>query len=139
MLTCPTCGRESPDTLAFCPACASSLKPNLLDRKAWKTVTVVFCDVTVSTALGERLAPVSPAALHPLPCTPSPGGPPQRPLAKRLQRRSPSTAPRMPVRMIARTQVRCVSGVAVRARRSAAIGDVVETGAVHALDHAFDR
>ncbi|MGZ5345144.1 MAG: zinc-ribbon domain-containing protein, partial [Actinomycetota bacterium] len=25
MLTCPTCGRESPDDFTFCPACGATL------------------------------------------------------------------------------------------------------------------
>jgi class 3 adenylate cyclase/tetratricopeptide (TPR) repeat protein len=59
MLACPNCGRESPDEFAFCPACASPLTAGPLEREVRKTVTVVFCDVTGSTALGERLDPES--------------------------------------------------------------------------------
>src|SRR4029453_11910331 len=59
MLACPNCGRESPDDFAFCPACASPLTTSPLEREVRKTVTVVFCDVTGSTALGERLDPES--------------------------------------------------------------------------------
>ncbi|MGA9161573.1 MAG: adenylate/guanylate cyclase domain-containing protein, partial [Actinomycetota bacterium] len=59
MLACPSCGRESPDDFAFCPACASPLTAGPLEREVRKTVTVVFCDVTGSTALGERLDPES--------------------------------------------------------------------------------
>jgi class 3 adenylate cyclase len=57
MLTCSNCGRESPDDFAFCPACASPLTQAASAREVRKTVTVVFCDVTGSTALGERLDP----------------------------------------------------------------------------------
>ena len=58
MLTCANCGRESPDDFAFCPACAAPLARS--DRQEIrKTVTVVFCDVTGSTAMGERLDPES--------------------------------------------------------------------------------
>jgi class 3 adenylate cyclase/tetratricopeptide (TPR) repeat protein len=58
MLTCPGCGRESPNDFAFCPACASPLiAPQA--REVRKTVTVIFCDVSGSTALGERLDPES--------------------------------------------------------------------------------
>ncbi len=58
MLTCANCGRESPDDFAFCPACSAPLAPP--DRQeVRKTVTVVFCDVTGSTAMGERLDPES--------------------------------------------------------------------------------
>jgi class 3 adenylate cyclase/tetratricopeptide (TPR) repeat protein len=59
MLTCPNCGRESPADFAFCPACAAPLTPPAPAREVRKTVTVVFCDVTGSTALGERLDPES--------------------------------------------------------------------------------
>jgi class 3 adenylate cyclase/tetratricopeptide (TPR) repeat protein len=59
VLTCPTCGRESPDDFTFCPACASPLAPGPREREVRRTVTVVFCDVSGSTALGERLDPES--------------------------------------------------------------------------------
>ncbi|MEO8425122.1 MAG: adenylate/guanylate cyclase domain-containing protein, partial [Actinomycetota bacterium] len=59
MLICPSCGRGSPDDYAFCPACSSPLAPKAIDREVRKTVTIVFCDVTGSTALGERLDPES--------------------------------------------------------------------------------
>ncbi len=57
MLTCANCGRESPDDFAFCPSCAAPLTPLPVQHQVRKTVTVVFCDVTGSTALGERLDP----------------------------------------------------------------------------------
>jgi class 3 adenylate cyclase/tetratricopeptide (TPR) repeat protein len=57
VLTCANCGRESPDDFAFCPNCASPLTP--AQEEVRKTVTVVFCDVTGSTAMGERLDPES--------------------------------------------------------------------------------
>jgi class 3 adenylate cyclase/tetratricopeptide (TPR) repeat protein len=59
MLTCPNCGRESPDDFAFCPACSTPLTPAAPAREIRKTVSIVFCDVTGSTALGERLDPES--------------------------------------------------------------------------------
>ena len=59
MLTCPSCGRESPDDFAFCPACSTPLAPAAPAREVRKTVTIVFCDVTGSTALGEQLDPES--------------------------------------------------------------------------------
>ena len=58
VLTCANCGRESPDDFAFCPACAAPLAPPGR-QEVRKTVTVVFCDVTGSTAMGERLDPES--------------------------------------------------------------------------------
>jgi class 3 adenylate cyclase len=59
MATCPNCGRESPDDFDFCPACGQPLTAPAPGREVRKTVTVVFCDVTGSTALGERLDPES--------------------------------------------------------------------------------
>ncbi len=59
MLTCASCGRESPDDFAFCPACAAPLRSAETAAQIRKTVTVVFCDVTGSTAIGERLDPES--------------------------------------------------------------------------------
>ncbi len=57
MLTCQSCGRESPDGFAFCGACGTALAPLPAAREVRKVVTVVFCDVSGSTALGERLDP----------------------------------------------------------------------------------
>ena len=53
MRTCPSCGTENPDGFSFCGRCGSSLTEAAPERR--KTVTVLFCDVTGSTALGERL------------------------------------------------------------------------------------
>jgi class 3 adenylate cyclase len=58
VLTCANCGRESPEDFAFCPACSAPLTPPV-SQEVRKTVTVVFCDVTGSTAMGERLDPES--------------------------------------------------------------------------------
>ena len=59
MATCPSCGRESADDFAFCPFCGAALTaaPPEAAAEVRKTVTVVFCDVTGSTSLGERLDP----------------------------------------------------------------------------------
>jgi class 3 adenylate cyclase/tetratricopeptide (TPR) repeat protein len=59
VLTCPNCGRDSPDDFSFCPVCASPLRPADAGGEIRKTVTVVFCDVTGSTSIGERLDPES--------------------------------------------------------------------------------
>jgi len=59
VLTCGNCGRESPDDFAFCPVCAAPLVTPVEPHEVRKTVTVVFCDVTGSTAMGERLDPES--------------------------------------------------------------------------------
>jgi class 3 adenylate cyclase/tetratricopeptide (TPR) repeat protein len=57
MRACPNCGTENPDEARFCMSCAVPLSPAEPHREVRKTVTVVFCDVTGSTALGERLDP----------------------------------------------------------------------------------
>ena len=57
MRTCPACGVESPDGFRFCGSCGAALEPAAAPREVRKTVTVVFCDVSGSTALGERLDP----------------------------------------------------------------------------------
>jgi class 3 adenylate cyclase/tetratricopeptide (TPR) repeat protein len=54
---CRACGAVNPDEARFCQACGSPLEPPLPPREVRKTVTVVFCDVTGSTSLGERLDP----------------------------------------------------------------------------------
>ncbi|MEP7033495.1 MAG: adenylate/guanylate cyclase domain-containing protein [Actinomycetota bacterium] len=58
MLTCPNCGRENPEGSAFCNACGAALTAEPA-REVRKTVTVLFCDVAGSTAMGERLDPES--------------------------------------------------------------------------------
>ena len=57
MASCQACGQENPDGFRFCGACGAELAPPAVRREVRKTVTVVFCDVTGSTALGERLDP----------------------------------------------------------------------------------
>src|SRR5215218_9676925 len=59
MVTCNSCGRENPEGFRFCGNCGASLEPASAPREMRKTVTVVFSDVTGSTALGERLDPES--------------------------------------------------------------------------------
>src|SRR6266487_4575472 len=53
MPTCLSCGTENPEGFRFCGRCRSPLAEAAPERR--KTVTVLFCDVTGSTALGERL------------------------------------------------------------------------------------
>ena len=58
MKRCPSCGEENADRARFCHNCATPLAqvaPPSGDVR--KVVTVVFADVTGSTALGERLDP----------------------------------------------------------------------------------
>jgi class 3 adenylate cyclase/tetratricopeptide (TPR) repeat protein len=54
--SCTSCGRESPDDARFCAACGALLD-DAEPRELRKTVTVLFSDVTGSTAIGERLDP----------------------------------------------------------------------------------
>jgi len=56
---CERCGHENPEGARFCNACAAPLEAPVRSREQRKTVTVVFSDVTGSTALGERLDPES--------------------------------------------------------------------------------
>jgi hypothetical protein len=58
MQTCPSCGGENPAGARFCHACGTELAASAA-REVRKTVTVLFADVTGSTALGERLDPES--------------------------------------------------------------------------------
>jgi class 3 adenylate cyclase/tetratricopeptide (TPR) repeat protein len=60
MVTCPACGHASPDGFRFCGNCGSPLaRDAAAGRQVRKTITVVFCDLAESTALGERLDPES--------------------------------------------------------------------------------
>jgi class 3 adenylate cyclase/tetratricopeptide (TPR) repeat protein len=60
MVTCPACGHASPDGFRFCGNCGSPLvRDAAVGRQVRKTITVVFCDLAGSTALGERLDPES--------------------------------------------------------------------------------
>ena len=56
---CATCGRTNPDDAGFCNGCGAVLAAASAPRAQRKTVTVLFCDVTGSTAMGERLDPES--------------------------------------------------------------------------------
>ena len=59
MVTCARCGQENPAGFAYCGACGAPLAADETAREVRKTVTVVFSDVTGSTALGEQLDPES--------------------------------------------------------------------------------
>jgi class 3 adenylate cyclase/tetratricopeptide (TPR) repeat protein len=52
--TCAACGQENRDEARFCDACGAPLARRER-RELRKVVTILFCDVTGSTALGERL------------------------------------------------------------------------------------
>jgi class 3 adenylate cyclase/tetratricopeptide (TPR) repeat protein len=56
---CPSCGTENAPEARFCSECGASLAEIAPAREARKTVTVLFCDVTGSTELGEHLDPES--------------------------------------------------------------------------------
>src|SRR6478752_98466 len=56
-VTCASCGRESPDGFRFCGACGAPLDAAAPPSEQRKVVTLLFSDVTGSTALGEQLDP----------------------------------------------------------------------------------
>ncbi len=58
MAVCPSCGAENREEARFCDACGAALAGEPA-REARKTVTILFCDVTGSTQLGEQLDPES--------------------------------------------------------------------------------
>ena len=55
-MICPACGAENRAGARFCDSCGAALPAEAV-REVRKVVTVLFCDVTGSTALGERLDP----------------------------------------------------------------------------------
>jgi class 3 adenylate cyclase/tetratricopeptide (TPR) repeat protein len=57
MRACPSCRREIDGDFAFCPHCGAELAAAAPAREQRKTVTVLFCDVTGSTSLGESIDP----------------------------------------------------------------------------------
>jgi len=60
MPACPNCHEDNPERARFCLACGASLSPAIpWQSERRKTVTVLFCDVTGSTSLGELLDPES--------------------------------------------------------------------------------
>jgi class 3 adenylate cyclase/tetratricopeptide (TPR) repeat protein len=52
---CSSCGQENPAGFRFCGSCGATLAEPT--RELRKLVTVVFCDLSDSTALGERTDP----------------------------------------------------------------------------------
>jgi class 3 adenylate cyclase/tetratricopeptide (TPR) repeat protein len=63
MPVCPQCGHENPEGAKFCNACAAPIGSATPPREQRKTVTVLFCDIVESTALGESTDPEALRAL----------------------------------------------------------------------------
>ena len=59
MVVCGACGEENPGRATFCLNCAARLTAVMPKHDVRKTVTVLFADVTGSTALGEQMDPES--------------------------------------------------------------------------------
>jgi class 3 adenylate cyclase len=60
---CATCGHKAAEAFRFCPECGAPAAGAAQTREQRKTVTVLFCDVTGSTALGESADPEAVRAL----------------------------------------------------------------------------
>ena len=56
VVICAACGQENPAGFSFCGACGAALAGQA-PTDVRKTVTIVFCDLVGSTALGERTDP----------------------------------------------------------------------------------
>ena len=61
MLTCAGCGHENGDAAKFCESCGAALGGGSGERR--KVVSVLFCDMVGSTALGESTDPEALRAL----------------------------------------------------------------------------
>ena len=59
MIQCQACGHDNPEENRFCGRCAAPLVRTLPRSEVRKTVTILFCDVVGSTAMGEALDPES--------------------------------------------------------------------------------
>src|SRR3954471_11822244 len=55
LLACVACGAELPATAKFCLECGAAVPA--AERETRRTVTLLFTDVTGSTAMGEQLDP----------------------------------------------------------------------------------
>jgi class 3 adenylate cyclase/tetratricopeptide (TPR) repeat protein len=53
VLACPSCGTENRDGARFCDGCGAPLSAPVAGRR--KLATLVFCDMSGSTAMGERV------------------------------------------------------------------------------------
>jgi class 3 adenylate cyclase/tetratricopeptide (TPR) repeat protein len=57
---CPNCGSNNPERARFCWSCGTALAGDSAPAaETRKTVTILFCDATSSTALGETMDPES--------------------------------------------------------------------------------
>jgi class 3 adenylate cyclase/tetratricopeptide (TPR) repeat protein len=56
---CPNCGVDNPERARFCWSCGTTLEAEAPSAGTRRTVTILFCDATSSTALGEKLDPES--------------------------------------------------------------------------------
>src|SRR5918992_1410377 len=63
MRACATCGRGIEGDFAFCPHCGAAVAGAVTGREQRRTVTVLFCDMTGSTSLGESIDPEALRAL----------------------------------------------------------------------------
>ena len=63
MTGCASCGHENSAGAKFCEECGAPLATAPAAREQRKVVTVLFCDITGSTALGEQLDPETLRAL----------------------------------------------------------------------------
>jgi class 3 adenylate cyclase/tetratricopeptide (TPR) repeat protein len=54
-MDCPACGETLPAGFRFCGHCGAALDETGPDRSVRKTISVIFCDLKGSTALGETL------------------------------------------------------------------------------------
>ncbi len=57
MRFCASCGQDNPVGARFCNSCGAALAATVAPREVRKTVTVLFCDLAGSTALGEQTDP----------------------------------------------------------------------------------
>jgi class 3 adenylate cyclase/tetratricopeptide (TPR) repeat protein len=53
MLTCAGCGAENPDGFRHCGHCGAALRTTVSERRT--LATLLFCDLSGSTAMGERI------------------------------------------------------------------------------------
>jgi class 3 adenylate cyclase len=60
-MTCAACGHQNGPAARFCESCGAALSDGSEERR--KVVTVLFCDVVGSTALGESTDPEALRAL----------------------------------------------------------------------------